>query len=315
MTDSTVTASRYRERSSAICAIGLLICAVMIGVVLPEEMTEYVKTGAELAVRCVLPSSFPFMIFSDIYVHYGSPERLRVISCVLSHTLGISRRSVGAVIAGGLCGFPIGAKITAELYLCGAISRSEAERVMALSSNPSCAFTVGAVGLGMYGDLRIGIILLASVYTSTVIGGLVTKSNCDKTDFSNDIIQQRYNFVSSVKSAGSSAVSMISFISIFSVIVGLIKNHIKILPIQYAMCALAEVTNAVKMFSSLSVFYPALGISLCGFSLGFGGLSVMMQSAVFTENTDLRLKKYISIKLLIGLICAAISTAVFSAVY
>ncbi len=299
---------------SYIRAVSLLMLAVLIGIVLPKTMGEFVREGLELAVRCVLPSAFPFMIFSDIYVHFGSAERLG-ISWALSHIFGIPRAAVGSVIVGCICGFPMGARITAELYLSGEINRSDAERMLALSSLPSCAFIAGAVGVGMYGDMRIGLLLILSLFASAVICGFITREARGKSEFASENARQKYDFVSSVKGAGASSIAMIAFITVFSVLVGFLKKYIKTSFILYLLCSILEVTNAVKMFSELHLIHPIFSISMCAFSLGFGGLSVMLQSMVFTEKTDLKYRKYIGIKLLEGLVSAALASLSYTIIF
>ena len=285
-----------------------LTATLLFGVCLSGEAAEYVKEGMELAVTCVLPASFPFMIISDAYVHYGHPENIRALGTFVRIAFGLPVCALGALICGNVGGFPIGAKITSELYTSGAIDKRSAERLLALSSNPSCAFVIGGVGLGMYGDTRLGFILLASVYLSTVLCGFITKQNQDESMFSNEISRQKYDFVSSVKASGISLLGVISFVSFFSVVIGIVNTHIKIPLLLYPLTAVSEVTNAVKTFSNTELFPLPIGLFLTGFSLGFGGVSVMMQSAAFTEGSGLEMKKYAWLKLLQGVICGALAS-------
>lgn len=310
----TNNAFKIKEKRTSILPLICLIVTVFTGIVLSGEMAELVSEGMSLAVRCVVPSSFPFMIISDLYVSYGHPEKIKSVEWLAYRLLGLPASAIGALICGNVGGFPIGAKITGDLYREGAIDRESAERLVALSANPSSAFIVGAVGLGMYRDETIGVILLLSVYLSSLTCGFLTKQKHNNTLYSDNIMWQNYNFVASVKNAGISSVSVISFVSLFSVIVGLIKKYVKIGSVVYPLIAILEVTNAAKIFADSSLFPTVLSVSLVAFSLGFGGLSVLMQNAVFIEGTGLKMKKYTVIKLMQGVISAALAT-LFTLIY
>ena len=205
-------------------SVFLLLTVLIFGLFLSSETVNYVKEGMNLAISCVIPSSFPFMVISDMYVAYGKPENILVLRKSLCKLLSFSPKGLAPLICGNIGGFPIGAKMVSDLYSSGSLSRNEAERLLPLCNNPSCAFIIGGVGLGIYGDARLGFLLLSAVYTSTLICGMITRSNCTENVFTKDNMKQNYIFVESVKRAGINSVSIISFISIFSVLTGIVKN-------------------------------------------------------------------------------------------
>ncbi len=293
----------------------LLGAAVLLGLFASGIMSEYVLAGMDLAVRCVLPSSFPFMILSDIYISYGHPERIKVLVCAVKKLFGIPDDAIAPLVTGNVCGFPIGAKGTADLYLSGRIDKDCAERLLALSSNPSAAFVTGAVGLGMYGDLRYGLILLLALYSATAVCGIISKSKLKKEANITYIPQQKYNLINSVKGAALSSVYLIAFVSCFSALVGIIRKCVKSHVIVYAVSMLLEVTNAVSISSGISDSSMVYSMAMSGFTLGFGGISVMMQSTVFTSDTDLRYKKYIVLKLAEGIVASLFSVIGYYVVF
>ena len=294
-----------------VSSLMLLVLTLAFGLLLSGEAGEYVKDGVSIAVNCVIPTSFPFMIISDIYVVYGRPENIRFLRGCVKGLFGLSPYSLAALICGNIGGFPIGAKMSADSYAMGLITKEEAEKLIPLSNNPSCAFIVGGVGLGILGDIRLGFKLLVAVYTATLLCGILTRKSCSKIDFTDINTEQNYNFVASVKSAGISSIGIISFISIFSVINGIIKKRIKYAPILYTISAFSEVTNAIKIFSSATDLPRLLSLSLIAFSLGFGGICVGLQSSVFTAQAGLGMKKYYLTKLLEGILSASIFSFLF----
>ena len=306
-----MTRSLAQKNIKSIRSLALLLMTVLFGIFLSAEVSGYILEGMELAVKAVIPSSLPFMIIADLYTHYGSPEELTVIGNMLCKAVGIKQYMLSAFICGNVGGFPIGAKMAADLYSINKRDKDELERLIPLSSNPSSAFVIGGVGLGMYRDTRIGIILLTGIFISMLLCAKITKPKTSNIIFSNDISKQKYNFVTSVKQSGLSCISLISFISIFSAVVGLVKNHIKNTVISYSLITILEVTNAVKIFSNSHQIPLHISVGLSGFALGFGGLSVMMQSAALLSGSGLDMKKYLLIKLIQGAICGSISSILF----
>ena len=292
-------------------SVFLLLTVLIFGLFLSSETVNYVKEGMNLAISCVIPSSFPFMVISDMYVAYGKPENILVLRKSLCKLLSFSPKGLAPLICGNIGGFPIGAKMVSDLYSSGSLSRNEAERLLPLCNNPSCAFIIGGVGLGIYGDARLGFLLLSAVYTSTLICGMITRSNCTENVFTKDNIKQNYIFVESVKRAGINSVSIISFISIFSVLTGIVKKRVKYAPLYCLLFSILEVTNAIKGFSEYTTISPSLAISLSAFSLGFGGICVGMQSSAFTSSAGLGMRKYYLIKLLEGIIASALASLFF----
>lgn len=306
-----LTSGVKRKRGEFISII-LLIITVLFGIALSGEGAKYVKEGFDLALGCVIPSSLPFMIISDFYVCYGKPENIRIARALFQHLFGLPPTGLAPFVCGNIGGFPIGAKMSADLYSYGALTKEDAERLIPLSNNPSCAFIIGGVGVGIYGDFKIGLLLLVSVYAATLICGILTKSNSLNNSLTDNKARQSFDFVDSVKRAGVSSISIISFICIFSVINGLIKKRIKYAPLLYTLSAISEVTGAIKIFSSIESVPLILSLSLSAFSLGFGGVCVGMQSSVFTSAVGLGLKKYYTIKLMEGIISAAICSVLFT---
>lgn len=299
------------ERCGEVISLSLLLGTVLLGLVLSKEGAEYVKEGMRLAVGCVIPTSFPFMILSDFYVAYGKAENLKTVGRVFDRLFGIPPSCLGAFVCGNVAGFPLGAKMCADAYENGMLKKEDAERLIPLCNNPSCAFIIGGVGVGMYRDIRVGFLLLISVYAATGICGMITKRKQSESEVSDYIIKQNYSFVESVKKSGINSISIIAFISLFSVVCGVLKKRIKYAPILYPLFSFLEVTNATKVLSETSVFPMSLRLSASAFALGFGGVCVGTQSSYFTSSVGLKMKKYYPVKILEGILAGCIFSLLY----
>ncbi len=287
-----------------------LAAVVAFAVVLSEEGADYFIECLRIAVLRVLPTSFPFMLIADWYTCHGGADRLPLLGRLFSFAFGLPTCALSAYVCGSLCGFPVGARSAGELYRRGSIDRWDAERLVALSSNPSLAFIIGAVGLGMLNDLYLGLLLLFSVHISGIVCGIIFHKKATYPDISLHKSEQKFDIVSSVRDAGANCVSIISFITAAGILTRLIQNHIGSPAIGAAALALLEVTGGVIFFAADAALTEVMRLSLIAFVLGFGGICVLMQSRALIGSDDISFVPYFFIKLLQGILAAFICAAV-----
>ena len=296
---------KTREPSGIVAGIWstvALVGVVAFATALSEESANYFMECAKIAVLHVLPTSFPFMIIADWYTSSGGADRLPVLGRLFSLAFGLPPQALSAYVCGSLCGFPVGARSVGEMYRRGELDKGDAERLVALSSNPSLAFIIGAVGLGILGSSRIGLLLLFSVHLS---------GKHAYSDISHRNSRQKFDIISSVRDAGVSSVSIISFITAAGIITRLIQNHIGSPVISAAALALIEVTGGVMFFAVHTALAEVVRLSLVAFVLGFGGICVLMQSRALIGSDDISFVPYFFIKLLQGILAASICAALY----
>ena len=302
---------RVRRRSALLLwrmiAPPLMLAGVLgFAVFLSPRAARYAYRGMLLAVRSVLPSAFVGMLICDLYRAYGRPERMRAIGGAFSLLYGLPRVGVRAVILGNLCGFPMGAREVLATHEAGGLTKEEAERLIPLTMNPSPPFIVGAVGAAMLGDGRAGVMLLAAVELSAVLVGVLFRKRRDKTKIAPFISGQfedsGYCFVASVRSAAEGMVTVAGFIIAFSVLLGFLADALTLAPLRAVVFAITEVTGGVEYFAGLAGIGLLLRGAAVAFTLGFGGLSVMLQAAALIGGR-LSMHRYLPVKLTQGVIC------------
>ncbi len=290
-----------------------LVLALMVLIaVRSEHILSCVKESMLLCFSTVIPSLFPFMVLSSLFVSYADGSSFRLIGILTKSLFGISPVANTAFICGMLCGYPVGAKCTLELYKAKKISASEAESLLAYSNNSGPLFVIGAVGVGLFGSLKIGIVLyviefisaltaafVLKRYTSYTVSKGLSRSNC------------RIGLTESICTGVTNVMSVCGFIIFFAVINTLIEPLISFLP-DYISCilsAIVEVTNAIFKIQGSGL---KNALTLTAFALGWSGFSVHMQVKSLVGDSGLSMKKYYITRLFIGFFSALITYLITS---
>ena len=129
--------------------IAALITILMLA--FPDESFKASLAGLKLWFDIVLPALLPFFAMADILMGLGV---VHFMGALLEPFMRPAFRIPGvggfAVAMGLAGGYPIGARITGELYRKGLCNRVEAERLLAFA-NTADPFIVGAVAVGCLG--------------------------------------------------------------------------------------------------------------------------------------------------------------------
>ena len=275
---------------SSLCITALFLLA--------SELKDAFILGVRLAVGSILHSVFPFMILAD-YMSASISKISRRLVERISRRLGISSQGVSLLLIGLLCGFPVGARTVANAYLRGTISREECERLCAVANAPSPVFVISGIGL-IRGSIVEGVLLYASVVCSALICTAVFPGLERFSPISNENQGQNFDISDSIKRAGNASITICAFVIFFSMVNSLVK---KLLPSPYLsaiVCCFLEIGNAAKTLKETAL-PQNISLGLCGFSLGFSGLSVLLQSFAFIP-PEISRKRIVFTKLLQGAI-------------
>nr|WP_302111148.1 hypothetical protein [uncultured Acetatifactor sp.] len=139
---------------------------VLLGCILTHSQISlsYAAMGLNLWFEKMIPSLLPFMILSGIMVRLKLTDKVAMIVYPVVKPLYKIRRNVCyAMLMGFLCGFPMGARVVADLYTRQMIGKREAEFLLAFCNNIGpvyfCSFVLPLLGrklvlpylFGMYG--------------------------------------------------------------------------------------------------------------------------------------------------------------------
>lgn len=286
-------------------SLSIFVFALTLSALLAPMISEGVRSGILFCFSVIIPSIFPFMILADLLVFFMHFEKIKFLRGLFSRLFKINGYAISVFLIGLISGFPIGAKLSRELYISGKISKNECERLIGISNNASPAFVISGVGYGLFGSLKLGLLLYFISIISSAFAGLIT-ARFAKNEFEIEYNAiSSFSFTESVKSATRACINICGFICFFSVIIHFINQSLKNELLVAFLSSFLEIGNAAKFISSVSL--PELiKLPLLSFAIGFSGLSVHFQSKSILSDTDISMNKYYLMKLLSATLSAAI---------
>jgi len=153
----------------ALCVI-FTVCLVLFS----DTAAKAALKGLNLWTAVVVPSLFPFFAASELLSSSGFTYMAgTLLEPVMRPLFNLPGCSSLALALGVTSGYPVGAKITADLRKNKAITKTEAERLLAFTNNSGPIFIIGAVGTGMLGSPAIGYFLFICHLLASLTVGLV----------------------------------------------------------------------------------------------------------------------------------------------
>ena len=259
-------------------------CLVLCGVLLwfladAARLRLEALKALTLCAGTVIPSLFPFMTVTALLVRLGFGQWLA------PHTAGLMAPlfrlpgcASSALLLGLVGGYPIGARTAAELYASGALTCAEAERLLTFCNNSNPVFLISVLGVGVFGTDRRSVPPAISFQAPSLSGA----------------------FVSAVRDSASGMLSVCAFVTLFYVLAAPLRG----LPGPWA----ALTVGVTELFSLTPLLHcDRMGFVLAAGCAGWGGLSVLCQTAAILDGTDLPLRPCVLGKLMQGLLSAALA--------
>ena len=292
------------KKDKAVSHFKPIICIIhcIYAICFSNSLKEGVIYGFKICVMNIIPTLFPFFILADMWrvVIYFSPNPK------LCKLLNIDLQFLDAFLIGNICGFPLGAKMLTEKYREGIIEKEDLDSLIPLCTNPSLAFVISGIGAGLLGSIKSGFILYFSTIISSAVIYLLFPHKTHFSKNSSIKSEQTFSLVDSIRNAGTSCATVSSFIIFFSAIIGLVKSLIKNKLILSLISAFLEIGSACSTIAECDGLSYVFSLMLIAFSLAFSGISVFLQ-VLSVAPSDLSKRRYISRKLLQGILSAGIT--------
>lgn len=255
----------------------------------PETALASARDGLLLWYHSVVPVLLPFMLLCNTAIRMHLPQTaLSFAGRPISRLFGCSQAGTFAILAGFLCGFPAGAKVTADLEREQMISHEEAQFLFGFVNNLSPAFILSYLASDQLQRPELGILFLLHIQGSALLFGLLSaKLRRRKTgSFVSPVLPSEHKppsfsfalFDQCVFDAVQNTVRLGVCIMVFSILSGAVISWLKpVPPVLLPLAASIEVTNGIHMVAASPLPFPVRFLMLNTICT-FGGLSALAQT-------------------------------------
>lgn len=284
-------------------------------IIFPERYINCCFRGFALWAECVLPSLFPFMVITLIFIKTGIAERAALPLKKVTGIFGLPPAAAVCFIMSVFSGYPAGARAVGEFYQNGCLTAKDCKKLAPLCSTSGPLFIIGTVGVKMLGDKGSGWKIMLAHAASVLLVGLILSlfmKRGEKAEYrrapadKNVLYDSFYAAVISVAVAGG-------FIAFFAVAAQIIADFNILFPLERflsiftdeaaasAVCkGLIEVTCGCRALSEAG---GGLALPFAGFLITFGGISIIMQQLSYLLQAKVNPLYFIAVKFVQGVIC------------
>lgn len=263
------------------------------------------KYASILFFNKIFISIFPFIILCDILIYFDYHIFLsNTLGKYISKIFNIDKNSTIIFILSILTSHPANAIYIKDMLDNNEIDINTANRILCFTYFPSISFVIGTIGVTIYKNINIGIILWLFVLLNNVLIGLYLKNNnYNKININNKTIKNNLfiTIKNSILKAINTSIIILGNLIIFTIISNLIKEYIDINVFLIVIEGILELTNGIILISNFDVNI-ALKLSITLFILCFSSLSILFQSITILNNYNIKIKRILIIKLIFSII-------------
>lgn len=262
----------------------------------------------------VIPALFPFFICSNLFLSLNVTEYLgTLLRPVMQPLFRVRAEGALAFVMGIISGYPIGAKVTADLVEQGAIPPAQGERMLAFCNNSGPLFLLGAVGSGMLGNPKFGILLYLAHFLSSFTVGLTLRFFGKKETQCHAAVVTAYNnkpfgamLGDAIHNAANSIFIVCGFVIVFQIFLAMLDDLGLVVLVEHAMLRLHlpvdlarpllygffEPTGGCRACAQSLADSPLLCLMMISAAVGWSGISIHLQVAAMVRHAGLRLHYY-----------------------
>ena len=276
----------------------------------PVQATEGCSLGLTLWYTSVLPSLLPFLIVSALMVKTGLFRYLnRLYAPLLRKIFRISEDSCYAVLMGFLCGFPMGAKVTADLVREQHISKEEGTYLLGFCNNVSPSFFINYICLKKLGYPKVPWALCVFFYAIPLLYGLCSRPfyHFPFSDTTNKkqapLHRMQFPMLDAcIMDSFATVTRLGGYIILFSILVRMMQ----LLPLpdtlSVLVSSLLEISCGIHQITTLTAHPARLITAYACACASFGGLSICAQTNSVLHDTPLNARSWITGRIILALL-------------
>ncbi len=286
----------------------------------PTAVFNGASDGLLLWFKTIVPTLFPFIFITDFMIYTNSIHSIsKLLLPFIQKLFKTSREGSFAVVVGFLCGYPLGAKVTATLLSEKKISVSEGKYLLSFCNNASPIFILNFVVWKTLNrrDLTIPTLLLI-LAVPACLSFLFRRFYLGNSKFfvhtqpvKSSSSKQDHSVVDRCIMDAAQAITMIGgYIIIFSVLIYVLNYYLPNHSLLQYLLPCLEMSNGIIMLKNFHLSPPIQYASIIGLTV-FGGFCAIGQTKSVLKNTSIPLAPYIAQKLITATVTSFIAYLYF----
>lgn len=299
----------------------LIICVIFI--LNPMKYSKVCLEAVTVWSTKVFPMLFPFFILTKSIVAL-SVDKQSCLDKYFNKFYHTPPNSLKTFCLSALCGYPMGAKLICDMYDNNQIDKENAKHLFSFCSISGPIFMIGSVGVAILGSFKAGLIILIANLLSSLINGLIYRPKTLNLKNENKNIKKQDTSISSIMYDSLISILMVGGYIIIAFLIIEICMSLNIFNCLSSI--LSSLLFKGKFSAEISAIFSgiieitkgAIDVNACQISLqiktiicstliGFGGISVLMQSLSFLSKVKLPVKTMVKQKISQAILCLIFS--------
>lgn len=312
---------KFLKSNKIIILLILFVCIIFI--LNPELYSKSCLNAISVWTLKVLPVLFPFFVFTRIIVNL-SEFKTNKMDKFFNNIYRVPKFGFKIFLLSVISGYPMGAKLICTLNEQGIIQKKEAEKMMSFCSVSGPMFIIGTVGVNIFLSYKAGLIILIANIIAALINGLIyRKDKYVEKEVSYSGKKNDNILSSSVYDATLSILMVCAYIVISFLIIDVLINLHVIDNLSNAICTIFncpqnfdtikssiigifEITRGIIELNNVNISLTLKTIIASGL-IGFGGISILLQSLSFLNQLKISTKTIVKQKTTQALLCLIIT--------
>ncbi|MFC4776776.1 nucleoside recognition domain-containing protein [Paenibacillus sp. GCM10023252] len=160
---------------ASVTGLGALLIAVLMALY-PGQALASAARGLSIWWEVLFPALFPFFVLSELLLGFGIVHFFgRILDPLMRPLFRLPGIGGFVVTMGYVSGYPVGARLTAQLWEQKLVNRAEGERLVAFTTTSDPIFLIGAVSVGFFHNVALAPLLAAAHYGGAFLLGLLMR--------------------------------------------------------------------------------------------------------------------------------------------
>ncbi len=294
-----------------IVSLFIIIGFFVIMLIFPRQTFEGASNGLLLWFQIVLPTLLPFIILSNLLIHTNAVIYISaIVKPFVQRLFCVSDYGCYTVFVGFLCGYPMGAKVVADLIQTEKISQQEGQYLLSFCNNTSPMFIISFIVMQNLKNESLLLGTLVILYLAPVLCSFLfrrfyqaKKNVFIETNHSKEGFCFDFNLFDNCIMNGFETITKVGgYIILFSVLFSICQT------VSYTKYVLPflEITNGIHWISNniqpLYITFP-LVLTLTS----FGGFCAIAQTNSMIQESKLSILHYIIQKLITAVVTSLLA--------